>query len=153
MKDICFKILRRTLRMLIPTFVFSAIVTALNVFGILNTRLLVLALLVPAAIIFFIFNLRFSKNNYFKVRDLKLYFLTEGASIAIYTFFVVIIYVLCDIRIFTWLFSLTRLVSYAYPPIPTVYGIAFFILLNIFSSLIALLGMKFRVMYHDNPEK
>ena len=152
MKEILLKILRRTIRLLVPTMIVSAIVTLLNVTGVLSTRMLVLIPLGIGALLVVYLAVRFSRNNYFKLRNLKLYYLVELVSFIIYTVALVGVYKFAGNIIFTWLFCVTKIASYIHPGIPGIYASLFFDFVIFISMMIAPVGMNFLIMYREKPD-
>lgn len=153
MKDILLKILYRAAELLITSVVLSSIVTGLNVAGILTTRGSTLAALIVGAVIYIVLNIRFSRNSFFRLRNLLMYYIVSAAAFLLFSVILLGVYKICGNVVFTWMFAVAKFAVYISDNISTFLAVGFFEFVLLLVIAIAPLGMNFLIMYHDNQNE
>lgn len=151
LKGVSFVIIRRFAELFGLTAAFSAIITALNVSGLIYTEnyTVTVALIFAVAAIIYI-NVILMRNCYFDLRDAVAHYVANFIAYALFFALTVAMYIFFGSSpIFSWLFSVTKFVHFQPLLLPTWISIAAFHIIGIASVVFAPAGMADMIDYLD----
>lgn len=143
---------RRVIELLGSTIIISVIIAWMNKTGTLATQRQVAVATLIGVAIFSIINIRFSRNSYFRLKNLKLYYGANYIALVVYAFVLAIFYKLFGNVAYTWLFAITKCISYLPFGVGRIQGVGGYLLGLAVIIAASPLGMKFVVMYHKDEK-
>lgn len=144
-------IITRIIEMLIPTVVFSAIITALNVSGVVTLRFQVILMILLFTVIFMAYNVYRMRICYIETHDRKEYYFINFLAQIIFCAINFLFYYLTSNKVYAWAFSITKLLRQI--DIGTCYSILFFHILGVLCIFISTIGMGWVFLSEEELEE
>ena len=144
-----FVVYRRLAELLLICFLFSALITLLNMSALVVKRYHVVVMILAFVALFAFFNFRNLRKCYFDLRDRKLFFGLNFLSHAIFAAVNVTFFVFASDEIYTWLFAITKCLAFA--KVNIIYSILFFHIIGLICIITAPIGMGW-IFIQENEE-
>ena len=136
-----------TLLEILATNIFLSIIVAfIHTRGIVNVLAITLCLFTATAIFLFLYVRRLRKS-FFKFSSWKWYLISNLSAYASFAAITVILYLILPTAVYTWLFCVTKFITYIFS-IPRLVSIFVYHLLGVMAIFISPVGMKWVYTYH-----
>ena len=140
-------IFTRTLLEILATNVFLSIIVAfIHTRGVVNVLAITLCLFAATAVFLFLYVRRLRKS-FFKFSSWKWYLITNLSAYAAFAVLTVVLHLLLPTVVYTWLFCLTKFITYIFS-VPRLVSIFVYHLLGFAAIFISPVGMKWVHTYH-----
>lgn len=130
---------RRLAELFLMCFLFSAMITLINMSGLVIKRYHVVIMILAFVALFTFFNFRNLRKCYFDLHDKKLFFGLNFLSHAIFAIVNAAMFVFASDEVYTWLFAITKCLAFA--KVNIVYSILIFHVIEIICIITAPIGM------------
>ena len=131
---------RRLIELFLPSIIFSVLITFLNVSEIIVKRYGVVIMIAAFVMVFTVYNYKNLRKCYVDVRNEKLYYCLNFLSHIIFAAGNILIFFLASNEIYTWIFSITKVIAFL--GTKTITSILIFHLIGLISIVIAPIGME-----------
>ena len=136
--------IRRFAEIIFTNFIISGFITLLNKMEILVERGHIISVLLIGAVIFFIVNIRMFRNCYFDMGKFhKEYYIINTGAYLLFAIICTAVYFLGTGEVYTWLFSITKLIRYTVNEIDTHYSALFFHFIGLATVFLSPIGIKY----------
>lgn len=143
-----FVIYRRVAELLLPCIVLSLLITFINITGLVVKRNSVVFMVSAFIAVFTIFNFNNLRKCYFDMRNKKLFYLLNFLSNAIFAGINFAFLVFAKNEIYTWLFSITKVLKFL--DVGVVYSVLLFHSIQLICTVVSTIGMKW--VFDENDE-
>lgn len=134
-----FVVYRRFAELLLPTIVFSFLITILNVAGLVVKRSSVVFMISAFVMVFTIFNFTNLRKCYFDICNKKLFFILNFLSHAIFAGVNFAVLVFAKNEVYTWLFSITKGLKFL--DVDVIYSVLLFHFIQLICIIVSTIGM------------
>lgn len=141
---------RRLFELFLMCFLFSTLITLLNMSGLVVRRYHVVVMILAFVALFTFFNFRNLRKCYFDLCDKKLFYGLNFLSHAIFAVVNIATFVFASDEVYTWLFSITKCLAFA--KVNILYSILFFHVMELICIVTAPIGMGWIFRVEDNEE-
>lgn len=141
---------RRVAELLLPSIVFSFLITILNITGLVIKRNSVVFMIMASVVVFTIFNFTNLKKCYFDIRNTKLFFMLNFLSHAIFAGINFLVLMFANSVVYTWLFSITKGLKFL--DVELIYSVLLFHFIQLFCIVVAPIGMDWIFIENDKAE-
>ena len=146
-------IFRRFLELMFTGALVSAVLTVLNISGILENEVSLLAGMLAGTAVFMYADYRMLQNCYFDLTDKPLYYFTNITAYIIFAAAGFLTYALGSGNVYTWLFAVTKFARYMNIGITAVCSALIFHIMGLAVVFIATIGMDWVFSYNSGAEK
>lgn len=141
-----FVVYRRVAELLLPTVVFSLLITIFNITGLVVKRNNVFFMILAFVLVFTIFNFKNLRNCYFDLRNKKLFFVLNFLSHAIFAGVNFAVLVFAKNEVYTWLFSITKVLKFR--GMDVIYSVLIFHSIQLMCIIASTIGMEW--IFNEN---
>lgn len=131
---------RRLAELFLPCIIFSAVITLLNITGILVKRSQVVIVMLVCIGVFTYYNFSNLRQCYFDLRNKRIYFVFNLLAHAIFAAVNMLLYAFAPSEAYAWLFSVTKVLIFI--DIDPIYSVLAFHLIEIICIFAATIGMN-----------
>ena len=144
-------IFRRVAELLLPSIVFSVLITILNITGLVVKRHNVVFMISVFVVAFSIFNFTNLRKCYFDLRNKKLFFVLNLLSQAIFTAVNFTVLVIAESEVYTWLFSITKGLKFL--NVDLIYSVLIFHFIQLICIIVSPIGMEWIFFVRNEPKR
>ncbi len=142
---------RRVAELLLPTIVFSFLITILNITALVVKRNSVVFMIMAFVAVFTFFNFTNLRKCYFDLRNKKLFYTLNFLSQAIFTGVNFVFLVFEKNEIYTWLFAITKGLKFL--GVDVIYSVLLFHFIQLMCIIVSPIGMGWIFDKNDNNEQ
>ena len=141
-----FVVYRRVAELLLPSIVCSLLITIFNITGLVVKRNDVFFMILAFVLVFTIFNFKNLRNCYFDLRNKKLFFVLNFLSHAIFAGVNFAVLVFAKNEVYTWLFSITKVLKFR--GMDVIYSVLIFHSIQLMCIIASTIGMEW--IFNEN---
>ena len=141
---------RRVAELLIPSVIFSFVITILNMTGLVVKRSNVVFMIAAFVVIYTIFNFTNLRKCYFDLCNKKRFYLLNFLSHAIFACINFAVLMSSENAVYTWLFSITKGLKFL--DIDIIYSVLLFHFIQLICIVVSPIGMGW-VFYRDDVDE
>lgn len=146
-----FVVYRRVAELLLPSIVFSFLITILNITALVVKRNSVVFMIMAFVVVFTIFNFTNLKKCYFDIRNKKLFFMLNFLSHAIFAAVNFAVLLFAKKEVYTWLFAITKGLKFL--DVNLIYSVLLFHFIQLICIIVSPIGMGWIFDENDNDEQ
>ena len=135
-----FVVYRRVAELLLPSVFSSAVITLLNITGIVAKRTSLLVMISVFVLVFTVLNLRNLRNCYYDICNKKLFFILNFSAYAIFAAINFAVLAFAKSEVYAWVFSITKGLRFLYVDI--IYSVLLFHFIQLMCIIGATIGME-----------
>ena len=146
-------IIRRFSELVVTTSAISAMLTILNITGVLNTQDMLSVGMFAGVVLFAFSNTLMLRHSLFELKNIYIYYIANILAHIAFIIFGYIVYTNYPIEIYTWFLAVAKFARYSNIGVSNFYSAVIFYLIGFISIFAAPIGMWRRMLYDDTDEE
>ncbi len=146
-------IIQRFSELVVTTSAISAMLTILNVTGVLNTQDALSIGMFAGVAFFAVMNTLMLRHSLFELKNIYIYYISNILAHIAFIIFGYIVYTNYPIEIYTWFLAVAKFARYSNIEISNFYSAAVFYIIGFILIFTAPIGMWRRMLYDDTDEE
>ena len=146
-------IIQRFSELVVTTSAISAMLTILNITGVLNTQDMLSVGMFAGVVLFAFSNTLMLRHSLFELKNIYIYYIANILAHIAFIIFGYIVYTNYPIEIYTWFLAVAKFARYSNIGVSNFYSAVIFYLIGFISIFAAPIGMWCRMLYDDTDEE